>query len=141
MIIRVHTDGGSRGNPGPSATGYIIESDGKILKKGGTYIGVSTNNTAEYSAVIEAFEALGEIPVHLQKGDRIEFYLDSQLVVSQLHGVYKVKHAHLRELLTRIHILESGFSIPVEYFQIPRSQNSKADSLVNYYLNTELSSR
>jgi ribonuclease HI len=128
----VHTDGGSRGNPGPAAVGVVI-TDGakKTIQEFGKRIGETTNNVAEYTAVIEALNALkktvGESPV-------IEFYLDSTLVVNQLNGLFKIKDMRLRSLATSVRILEQEVGGVVTYTSVPREQNKRADFMVNQAL-------
>ena len=135
----IHTDGGARGNPGPAAVGVVIEEAGdgkqgpvKVVAEFGRKIGEATNNTAEYTAVIEALQYLRGR--NLSNGTSVQFYLDSTLVVHQLNGLYKVKESHLRELLTRVRILESEVGGVIQYSAVPREQNWKADLLVNQAL-------
>lgn len=133
--INIYTDGGSRGNPGPSALGTYIESDDKTeLASIGRRIGVTTNNIAEYSAIKEGLdwvlEKLNEMP-DLKK---INFYMDSNLAASQLNGLYKIKNAGLRVIYFEIKSLEAQIKIPIYYTHIPREQNKKADRLVNLAL-------
>lgn len=127
MII--HTDGGSRGNPGPAAYGFVVRDKGQIVKESCGYIGVATNNFAEYTAVVEAMKFLEGS----HKGAKLEFFLDSQLVVSQLNGIYKVKNATIRDIIIEIRQLESQFK-GVSYSHISREQNKDADRLVNVAL-------
>lgn len=137
----VYTDGGARGNPGPAAIGVVIKSEtGQVWKKVFRRIGETTNNTAEYMAVVDALTFLKEyqhdVPV---KGiELIKFHLDSTLVVNQLNGLYKVKEAHLRELLLKVRILEQELGVTITYQQIPRTQNWEADALVNQALDAVL---
>lgn len=141
MKYIIHTDGGARGNPGPAAIGVVIEK-AKDLQAGspmqtvaefGKKIGETTNNTAEYAAVIEALKycIAHAKEFSLGKADEVEFYLDSTLVVNQLNGLYKVKQPHLRELLTRVRFLEGEAGVEVRYFAVPREQNRRADFFVN----------
>ena len=135
----IYTDGGARGNPGPAGIGVVIKSEtGKVLKKISRRIGETTNNTAEYMAVVEALTYLKEAKhyVKLNHYRQFKFHLDSAVVVNQLNGLYKVKEAHLRELLLKVRILEQELGGTVTYQQIPRLQNSEADALVNYALNS-----
>lgn len=137
MRLRIHTDGGARGNPGPAGIGVaVFDEAGKEIAGFGKTIGETTNNVAEYTAVIEALryvvatfvEGKGES----QKGiDAIDFYLDSQLVVNQLNGIFKIKNANLRELLTTVRLLEADVAINIYYQSIPREQNARADYYVN----------
>jgi len=132
----IHTDGGARGNPGPAAIGVVIEHDGKKITEFGKTIGETTNNVAEYTAVIEA---LGWIKSHCQKEtNQIHFYLDSTLVVNQLNGLFKVKDARLRDLLSKARIVEQEIGGVIMYFAIPREQNKRADMLVNYALDGDV---
>lgn len=141
MRIIIHTDGGARGNPGPAGVGVVIEdASGKVITQIGKTIGNTTNNVAEYTAVIEA---LGYIESQIQATgnqdsiiresslERIEFFLDSTLVVNQLNGLYKVKLPHLRELLLKVRMLEQSVGGKITYQYIPREENSTADALVN----------
>ncbi|MEK7581457.1 MAG: ribonuclease HI family protein [Patescibacteria group bacterium] len=129
----INCDGGSRGNPGPAAFGFVVKSNGKLVKEGFGYIGIATNNTAEYTAVIEALSWLKENT----KDEELTFNLDSLLVVSQLNGLYKVKNATIRELIVKIRQLETSFS-KIVYKHVPREQNKEADRLVNLALDTTL---
>lgn len=134
MHMIVHTDGGARGNPGPAAVGVVIEEHGKTLASFGKQIGETTNNVAEYTAAVEALKWIKNylpqirVPLH---GATIQFYLDSNLVVQQLNGRFKVKEPKLRELLAQIRILEAELGVVIQYSLIPREQNRRADFLVN----------
>jgi ribonuclease HI len=133
----IYCDGGARGNPGPAAVGvYIIDKDNKEVKKIGKTIGIATNNIAEYSAVVEAFEWLIQ---NLNNGyQKINFYLDSQLVYSQIVGLFKVKDGNLREKLFKIREKEAFVKIPIFYNLIRREKNKEADLLVNKALDNTL---
>lgn len=129
MHYSIHTDGGARGNPGPAGAGVVIESEGKKiqLKK---YLGVKTNNQAEYEALILA---LSHIITDLQDdGAVITVYcfLDSELVVKQLNGDYKVKNAGIRLLYDKVCMLSDKFH-EIYFKHTPRDQNKEADLLVN----------
>jgi|SRR5581483_10406082 len=131
MILIVHCDGGARGNPGPAAIGVTIEdAQGKLIHQFGKRIGETTNNVAEYTAVIEALDYIAK-ELHVGKQDSISFHLDSQLVVSQLNGIYRVKDPKLRMLLLRVREKEGVLGIPISYRHIPREQNRGADKMVN----------
>ena len=139
--LNVFTDGGARGNPGPSAIGVYIEStDRKIISGFGKTIGVATNNVAEYKAVIEALTWIIENKKDLAKEARINFFLDSKLVCSQIIGIFKVKNADLRNLLFDVRNMEAQISLPIYYKYIPREQNTKADAFVNKALDGQVSS-
>ncbi|MBI3887842.1 ribonuclease HI family protein [Candidatus Microgenomates bacterium] len=128
-MIKIFTDGGSRGNPGPAAAGYVVfDSAGNIREKCGKYIGIATNNDAEYQGVVEALSAVSD--------PELAFFLDSMLVVNQLNGLWKVKEARIREYITKIRVLEAGRKIT--YTHIPREKNKEADSLVNETLDRQI---
>lgn len=130
-FINVYTDGGARGNPGPSAIGvYITDSNNKEIAGFGKKIGVATNNVAEYMAVIEGFSWL-IVNARNQEITKINFFLDSLLVYSQIVGLYKVKEAKLRNLLSSLRVKEAKIKMPIIYKHIPREQNKKADAYVN----------
>lgn len=131
--INVFTDGGARGNPGPAASGvYIEEETGKEIASFGVYIGNTTNNVAEYTAVIEALRWLLKHKEKIITEDiSINFFLDSQLVVFQLNGLYKVKNELLHSLFKKIRELELQIQKSIRYSHIPREQNKKADREVN----------
>lgn len=153
MHIVVHTDGGARGNPGPAAIGVVIEevaTDGdpskdsgrairtKEIARFGKRIGEATNNVAEYRAVIEGLNYLKSQISNLNDQttpNQIHFFIDSNLVVQQLNGRFKVKDPKLRELLTRVRILEQEVGGVVHYHLVPRERNHRADFLVNKALN------
>ncbi len=130
MKMTIFTDGGARGNPGPAACAYVVyDDDGNIRQKCGKYLGTATNNEAEYWAVIEA---LGYIVSIKNSVSSIAFFLDSQLVVNQLNGKFKVKEARLRELLLKIKSIEGEVTpLSIGYVHVPREQNAAADALVN----------
>ena len=132
-MIEAFADGGARGNPGPAAFGYVVKKDGQIIKSGNGYIGIATNNVAEYTAVIEALTWLES---SFPKAN-LTFYLDSELVVSQLSGIYKVKNANIRNLIFKIRTLESNFG-QINYRHIPRIKNKQADRLVNLALDERI---
>lgn len=134
--ISVFCDGGARGNPGPAAWGFVVKKDGITIHQKGGYIGIATNNFAEYTAVIEALSYLeGQF-----KGSQLQFYVDSQLVASQLSGIFKVKNPNIREMVLKIRILENSFG-KIIYTQIPRAQNTEADLQVNIALDKALASQ
>ncbi len=124
MII--HIDGASKGNPGDAGIGYLIEGkDGTILAKECRYIGKTTNNVAEYTALLEALEE------SLKLGAKtVEVFSDSELLVRQINGVYKVKQEHLRQLFKKINSLISQFK-SFRITHIPREKNKEADRLAN----------
>jgi len=136
MIFRIYCDGGARGNPGPAGIGVVVNDEkDNLIHKFGKRIGATTNNVAEYTAVVEALTYLGE-KIRFEKGDKIAFHLDSELVVSQLNGIYKVKNEKLRLLLWKVREKEAGFSMPISYQHIPREENHLADAMVNEALDS-----
>ena len=123
---RLWTDGGARGNPGPAAYGYVLEGDdGTVLAAHGEAMGVATNNVAEYSALIAGLEKALELAV----GD-LEVVSDSELMVKQMRGEYKVKNAALGELSLRAGQLAREVG-SVRYTAVRREHNELADRLVN----------
>lgn len=125
----VHTDGGARGNPGPAAIGVVIrDHSGTLINQIAKKIGRATNNHAEYQAVIEALQWLVTQRLDLK---RVQFFLDSVLVVNQINGRFKVKDANLRNQLAQVRQLEGALGLPTTYTAVPRLQNAAADRLVN----------
>ena len=129
--ITIHTDGGARGNPGPAGIGAVLEYDDtkEELKE---YIGETTNNQAEYKAVIMALERAAAIGAA-----EIDLFLDSELVQQQLLGNYKVKNAELQPLFVKVYNLSLEFK-KIKYIHIPRAENEAADKLVNEVLDETL---
>lgn len=125
----IYSDGGSRGNPGPSAAAFVILDEHKnVIDTGGEYIGITTNNQAEYQGVRLGLERARELGLQ-----RIEFRIDSMLVVNQLRGVYKIKNRELWPINERIVALCDAFE-KVKFTHVPRELNQQADSLVNTLL-------
>lgn len=124
--VSIYTDGGSRGNPGKSGIGIVIyDHTGELIQEHGEYIGIGTNNEAEYKAVVKAFELLSTY-----SNIELHFYCDSLLVVKQLKGEYKIKNARMKALWEKIKSVEQKFK-SVSYHHIPREKNTRADFLVN----------
>lgn len=122
----IYTDGGARGNPGPAGIGAVIYNDRReVVAEISEYLGVATNNQAEYRAVIAALEKARQL-----SADELAFFLDSELVVKQLNREYKVKNRELAPLFLSIHNLSVGFK-KIVYSHIPREQNGRADALAN----------
>lgn len=137
--INIYTDGGSRGNPGQASLGVYIESeDGMEIKSIGKTLGIATNNIAEYSAIKEALSWIFKNKKEFEKLKRINFFMDSNLAVSQLNGIYKIKNSNIRNIFFEIKGLENQINIPIYYTHIPREKNKKADSLVNLALDGKL---
>ena len=126
MTARLFTDGGARGNPGPAAYGYVLEAeDGTVLAAHGEAIGVATNNVAEYSALVAGLEKACELGL-----GELEVVSDSELMVKQMRGEYKVKNAALRELSLRAAAAARAVG-SVRYTAVRREHNELADRLVN----------
>jgi ribonuclease HI len=141
MNLIINTDGASRGNPGPASYGYIIKvRDGAIVHQEGKTIGITTNNVAEYTGVLEAFKYILEYLKH-KAPHEIEVITDSQLVAMQLSmqlsGKYKIKSEHLRLLIQEIWAMEPNLG-KVTYRNVPRAQNFIADKLANQALDREI---
>ena len=143
----IHTDGGSRGNPGSAAIGVVIsaiggpasggESSSTWKKEYGEYIGVTTNNEAEYQAIIFALKKIKEV-VGKEKAEtsQLVFYMDSELLVKQLNHEYKVKEEKIQKLFLEVHNLQLDFG-KIEFKHILRGKNTEADRLVNQVLDRE----
>jgi len=130
----IFTDGGASGNPGPAAGGVIIKTEkGQVLAKISKLIGNTTNNDAEYRALISALEYLlaNRQKLNTTSQSEINFYSDSNLMVNQVNGLYKVKNSRLREFIYRIREMEMQISANIYYRLIPREKNQEADALVN----------
>ncbi len=125
-MIELFVDGGSRGNPGPSGGGFVIFKNGKLVGKGREFFGFLTNNQAEYlalrAALREAYRLFGDAP--------LSCHMDSQLVVEQMNGHYKVKKPHLKPLFTEIRRIADQFK-SFSITHIPREENYLADHLAN----------
>lgn len=120
----IYTDGASRGNPGEAGCGFVIYADGQEIATGKKYLGQTTNNVAEYTAVIEAIQH------PMLKGIyEINFFLDSELVVKQMKGEYRVKHPGLMPLKAELDSLLYGRH--ATFTHVPRNMNKVADKLAN----------
>lgn len=134
MKLVIYTDGASRGNPGPASYGFVISDDkGKILYKEGKAIGITTNNVAEYTAVLESLKFIKRN--FFGKSANIELFADSKLVAEQLSGRFKVKAKHLKPIIEQIKLLAMELR-GITYSHILRSQNTAADKLANQALDS-----
>jgi ribonuclease HI len=125
----LYADGGSRGNPGPAAAGAVLYADdGEVLEEIGTFLGVTTNNVAEWTGLLDGLKAA------LSRGvDELAVRLDSELVVKQLSGAYRVKHPGLIPLHAEAKALLRKFG-QVDVRHVPRKENKAADAVVNQVL-------
>ncbi len=136
--LMVFSDGGARGNPGPAAIAFIVLSEnGQVLMVNSRYVGLRTNNQAEYEALIAALESAATIGA-----EEVVCHLDSELVTKHLTGEYAVKNSELKKLWKKAQELAGGFK-KVSYVNVPRtnSQIQKADELVNERLDEEFKKR
>jgi ribonuclease HI len=127
----IHTDGGARGNPGPAAIGVVIKQGAKVIERIARCIGATTNNQAEYQAVHAALQY-----VHQHGSASVDLYADSELVVKQLRGEYKVKNKELAPWYIKIISLANQIG-QVKYHCIRREENAAADALVNEALDRQ----
>lgn len=133
-MAKLFTDGGARGNPGPAGCGAVLfEDDGELINFTGEYHAHATNNYAEYSALLLGLKLAAK-----QGIKRLECFLDSELVVKQLNGEYKVKDENIKQLYEKVkkHSQEFDFVI---FKHVPREQNKHADRLVNLILDIKSS--
>lgn len=126
MRATLFADGGSRGNPGPAASGAVlVGADGAVLREIGEYLGIATNNVAEWRALLSGLEGARALGI-----DELDVRLDSELVVRQLEGVYRVKHPDLIPLHALARRLIREFA-HVNVRHVPRAENKLADAVVN----------
>lgn len=127
--MKLFSDGGSRSNPGPSALGFVLFDDkDELLLERGEYLGKRTNNEAEYLGLLAGLHA-----ALAYQPSSLECYLDSDLVVKQLNGYYKVKNERMRKLFEEVKKMEKEFN-HVSYCHIPREKNRRADKILNEIL-------
>ncbi len=136
--IIIHTDGGARGNPGPAAIGITATAGDQTIFEISEYIGEQTNNVAEYEAVIHALTHLTQ---HDLSTDTLIFILDSELIVRQITGQYKVKQPHLQQLVTQVkdllnNLKKANPSLKLSFQTVLREKNKRADQLVNQALDS-----
>ncbi len=133
--LKIYCDGGARGNPGPAAGAFVVlDNSGKILFKKGKYLGETTNNVAEYTGVLLGLDWIADNKITIP----ITFFLDSQLIVNQLTGVFRIRDKKLIMLAHKAKVKEKALPVKIFYRAIPRSQNKIADLLVNKVLNHKL---
>lgn len=131
--VKMFADGGSRGNPGPSASGYVVyDMEDNVLEDRGVYLGVTTNNQAEYTALKLGLESCRKMNVR-----EVHVYMDSLLVVNQMKGIFKVKNRDLWPIHDAIKNLADQFA-KIEFNHVPREFNKAADAAVNRALDEHL---
>lgn len=129
-IIKLYTDGGARGNPGSAATGVVLkDAKGTVLKTSSRFLGRATNNIAEYSALLEGLKIIQAD----YKDAKVVAHLDSELIVKQMKGEYRVKDIGLKQIYTQVQDILDNLN-EVEFKHIRREKNSEADALVNQTL-------
>lgn len=133
MDVRIYTDGGSRGNPGPAASGAVIKTlrggkEGEVIATASKFLGRDTNNQAEYTAIIIGLEKARSLGAK-----RVEMYLDSELAARQLNGQYKVKDAGIAKRFLEVKNLITKFE-RVTFTHVRREKNKEADAIVNKVL-------
>lgn len=133
MKMTIHCDGGARGNPGPAACAFVVSVDSAQVYEEGFYLGENTNNVAEYSAAVKALEWLIGY-TSIKDITSLEFVFDSELVVKQITGVYKIKSPHLAQLAQRVLALARQLPVTPSYRHVLRADNRDADLLVNQTL-------
>ncbi|HEY7425134.1 MAG TPA: ribonuclease HI family protein [Gemmataceae bacterium] len=127
VVLTIHTDGASRGNPGDAAFAYVIARDGQPPIEEADCLGAMTNNQAEYTALVRALEHALELGPH----HRVLVHSDSELMVKQMNGEYRVKNEELRGLYEEARALRARFDGPVTIRHVRRAQNKRADELCN----------
>jgi ribonuclease HI len=130
QVLKLFCDGGSRGNPGKAASGYVLFENDKIIHEGGKYLGIATNNEAEWQAVTLGTKYVLDT---YGAGCILEVYLDSELVQKQITGVYRVKQPHLKPFFEDIKNLEKQFG-SISFTHVYREKNKDADRVVNEIL-------
>jgi ribonuclease HI len=126
MKLTINTDGGARGNPGPAGIGVVIKDEsGKIIYRYGGYIGEATNNVAEYKALVKSLEE-----AHNLGGTELKIQMDSELIVKQMQGIYKIKEPTLQGLAAEVIKLLNNFS-SYTFTHVRREYNQDADAMVN----------
>ena len=137
MSYILYADGGSRGNPGPSGAGAVIYRDEVAVAEISLALGTTTNNVAEYTALLEGLKKLQEVNTD---STPVEVRMDSELVIKQMRGEYKVKHPNLKHLHLEAQNLAGNFA-HITYTHIPREKNGEADALANAAMDTASSAR
>jgi probable phosphoglycerate mutase len=131
MRFTIHADGGARGNPGPAGSGVVIRNDKKkVVGEVSEFLGHTTNNVAEYTAILRGLELLLGVVGEKAYETEVDVEMDSMLVVEQMNGNYKIKHPNLKPLALSVKNLIPKFK-EVRFTHIPREKNKDADRLAN----------
>ena len=131
MQFTIYADGGSRGNPGPAGSGAVIrDAAGTTVATVSEFLGVTTNNVAEYTAVLRALETLRNMQGADAKATDVEVRMDSMLVVKQMSGEWKIKHPNMKPLAAEVGVVVRAFR-SVNFRHVYRSDNADADALAN----------
>ena len=131
MQFTIHADGGARGNPGPAGAGAVVrDGQGNIVATVSDYLGIRTNNFAEYEAVIQALTKVHALARGHLADTAVMVKMDSELVVKQMNGVYKIKHPDMQAQAARLKELAASLGA-IFFAHVPRAQNSDADKLAN----------
>jgi ribonuclease HI len=131
LRVVLSIDGGARGNPGPAGAGFVLRAadDGTVLQEAGLFLGQTTNNVAEYRGLLAGLESAAKLGA-----TQVEVLSDSELLVRQMTGLYRVRSENLKDLFEQARIFQTRFS-KCTFRHIPREQNTAADRLVNRAIN------
>jgi ribonuclease HI len=135
MSIVIYTDGGARGNPGPAGAGASLQKDGKEVAVVSDFLGTATNNWAEYEALIRALEKARDVFGQSVR-EMVTVYMDSELIVKQMNGEYRVKDAALKKQHARVLTLLDASFPRITFAHIRRDANTRADALANEAMDT-----
>lgn len=132
MLLTIYTDGGSSGNPGPAASAFVLYKDTEVIFTHSEKIGIKTNNFAEYTALMLALKKVNQLlkEEEYKNATEIKVFSDSELMVRQVNGIYKIKNPEIKDFIIQLRLLEAEIKIPITYTHILREKNSLADSLV-----------
>jgi len=131
MNLTIYTDGGSLNNPGQAAYAFLVYADKKLIHKQNEVIGIASNNVAEYTALIRALEYISaQVKSEKLKVKSLQIYSDSQLMVNQVNGIYKVKNKDIKPLHSKVKLLDAELGVPIKYTHVLREKNKEADVLV-----------
>jgi ribonuclease HI len=141
MQFTIFADGGSRGNPGPAGAGAIVRDEkGTVVAEISEFLGVTTNNVAEYTGILSALETLLSLCTNDASEASVVVKMDSMLVVKQMNGEYKIKHPNLIPLAARVKELSKKFK-SVSFAHVYREHNKEADSLANLAMDRGMNRR